>query len=69
MKELSLNEMALAAGAGCMPGEETQISHIPKFTDAVKYYGNEVLRAGATVYTYGRVATKAIWDKVTGWFD
>ena len=69
MKELNLNEMALAAAAGCMPGEETQISHILKFTDAVKYYGNEILRAGATVYMYGHLVKTVIWNKVTSWFD
>lgn len=63
IKELSLDEMALAAAAGCMPGEETQISHIPEFTDAVRYYGKEILRGGAAVYTYGRLVKTVIWDK------
>ena len=69
MKELNLNEMEPVAAGGCMPGEETTISHTPEFSVAMKYYGNEILRAGATVYTYGQVVKTAVWNKITSWFN
>ena len=67
--ELNLNEMEQTAGAGWTLDDENTINHTPEFTVAVKYYGNEILRAGAKVYMYGQTVKDAVWKKITGWFN